>query len=710
MQDGLTSDNVAFTYYDNKADYNTIKEWYDRDVNDLGWYFDKCSRNYDATRQEWAGKTDDLKKNQEDAFPHQGASDTEVRLIQQLIRKGVALDMNALQSSRIQAYPRGADDLERASEVSLLLKWFRDAGVPNFRREMELASNYGKEKGIMATYVGWKKQKSTRMRKFSAEEIVEQLPEFAEILFDEDREEEAFDLLNQIEGWELNRKRFSKAMKEFRDKGEAKIPVTTSEISEADVRTFAPDADIIMPSYTTDPQRASHIHMRMLMTPQEILNRVSKEGWDEEWAHQVINNHTGMARSDFEAPHGFRGYSQYGSSRQYGSTTGNSARDIVEIIYTFQRLIDPEDNAEGIYYTVWSPEMGEVPGVPNFAIEQELMDGRKDYPFVITPISWDEKVIYDSPTWPELLRAPQKTQKVIRDSWIDSTSDANNPPLFYPATMGDLSGMAPGAKVAMRTASGGQPFYLPKPDKFRQNLELENFVNREATQMVGFDTDDEYGKELLTFMTSRLLIHAQNVLTMLFDVYTEEGPDQLYFRVTGKAEPITFNRNPDENTFDIQVSFNSTYSDPEKVEKLINGLYQITQFDQGGRVNTEAITDMALSALDPVIADMVLMPSEQGQQKIIKETTDDIAKMQAGVPLGAPNGAAQLRLQTVQDYIQSPTGQAKVSGDLGFQALLQQYVEQLEFQVSQQENAVIGRIGTEPAQMGNTTTQGTNNV
>lgn len=211
-------------------------------------------------------------------------------------------------------------------------------------------------------------------------------------------------------------------------------------------------------------------------------------------------------------------------------------------------------------------------------------------------------------------------------------------------------------------------------------------------------------------MTSRLLIHAQNVLTMLFDVYTEEGPDQLYFRVTGKAEPITFNRNPDENTFDIQVSFNSTYSDPEKVEKLINGLYQITQFDQGGRVNTEAITDMALSALDPVIADMVLMPSEQGQQKIIKETTDDIAKMQAGVPLGAPNGAAQLRLQTVQDYIQSPTGQAKVSGDLGFQALLQQYVEQLEFQVSQQENAVIGRIGTEPAQMGNTTTQGTNNV
>ena len=705
MPKTLTKDNTEFTYLEDEVNYSVLQEWYRRDVNDLGYYFDKCSKNYDFRRQYWAGKSDDLKKNQEDATPHQGASDTEVRLIEQMIRKGVSQEMNALQRSQIRAYPRGADDVDRAGEVSLLLKWFRDSGIPNFMREMELASNYGKEKGLMITYCGWKpNKKATRLRKISVEEVSDVIPQFTELFIDESREDQLFELLENVEGWELNKKTFRRAMKQFRNIGEASIPIVTNGISEADVQTFSPDSQVFLPSYTTDPQRASHINMRMLMTPQEVLNRVASEEWDAEWADYVIENHTGMSKSEFDGAEGFKGYSNYGSSRQYGTTTGNNARDIIEVIVTFQRLIDRDSNAEGIYYTVWHNDMGEIPGVPVVA-KRELMDGRKDYPFVITPVSWDQKTLYDGVTWVEMLKAPQKTQKIIRDAWIDSTSDANNPPLIYPIQMGDLAGMGPGARVASRSMAGGQPYYLSKPDKFRQNLALEEYVQKEALELIGFNPEDPYSQGQNLFTINKFLHHAQNVLAMVYDIYSQEGEDELYFRVTGKPEPVQFLRNPNESTFDIQVSFNSTYNDPDKVEKLIDGLYKIKSQDPNGRVSDEVITDLALSALDPVAADMALVPAEMGSQKIIKETTDDIAKMNAGIPVGAPKGAAQLRLRTVQEYVNSEPGAAKLQNDPNFAFILSEYTKQLEFEMTQLENAEIGRIGTDPAQMGNINTQ-----
>ena len=112
---------------------------------------------------------------------------------------------------------------------------------------------------------------------------------------------------------------------------------------------------------------------------------------------------------------------------------------------------------------------------------------------------------------------------------------------------------------------------------------------------------------------------------------------------------------------------------------------------------------------DPTVADMLLVPTEQGQAKIVKETQADISTMASGMAVGAPQNAAQTRLQVVQQYIESPTGMAKLNPngqpDIGFQSLLSEYMKQLQMQVVQQENAQIGRLGAAPATMGNINTQ-----
>jgi hypothetical protein len=195
---------------------------------------------------------------------------------------------------------------------------------------------------------------------------------------------------------------------------------------------------------------------------------------------------------------------------------------------------------------------------------------------------------------------------------------------------------------------------------------------------------------------------------MTYETWKLDGPEELFLRVTGNPEPVQFTKKEDEGEMDITVSFNSTYDDPEKVEKMLAGLYQVLQNDQGGRVNSEAITDMALSALDPTLADLVLMPTEQGSAKIVNETTNDIAKMAAGIPVGAPQNAGQARLQIVQDYKQSQTGAMELQSKPQFQFLLAEYEKQLTFQLQQLQNAEIGKVGAQPAQMGGTVTQGMN--
>jgi hypothetical protein len=686
-------------YFSEDFDFDNFKQTYNDDVDDLRAYVDRCEKNRDVINCAWEGKSSDLKKG-EGAFPHEGASDTEVFLVKQKIRNNDALRTNALRKSTIRAYPRESSDVDRSTEVSVFLRWLRDNGIPNFQQEMELSGYYGDETGLMVTYCGWRAKKQSYLKLFDIDQIAETLPELAEIWMDEDRVDEAMELFNSVEGWELNEARVKKALRQLRKSGVAEIPVTVKENSEADVRTLMPDADVILPAYTVNYQDAPRIHIRMLMSAQEILNRVSSEGWDEEWANYVIENHRGIDQSKFYNPNSVQSYRRIG---RIARITNERARDTIEVALTFERLIDDSDNAEGIYLTVWCPEMTEQVGTPNVA-KRVLLSGRKNYPVVITKTSLG-KTLYDGITLPELLRAPQKNQKTLRDSYMDESGWSISPTIWAPAGV-DASGMGPGAVISGPT--GRKPEYIDRPSSFAPNLNLEKLLVDEANQIAGQDPNDPLSVQLQQHNISQYLSHVQNVLKMTYETWKLDGPEELFLRVTGNPEPVQFTKKEDEGEMDITVSFNSTYDDPEKVEKMLAGLYQVLQNDQGGRVNSEAITDMALSALDPTLADLVLMPTEQGSAKIVNETTNDIAKMAAGIPVGAPQNAGQARLQIVQDYKQSQTGAMELQSKPQFQFLLAEYEKQLTFQLQQLQNAEIGKVGAQPAQMGGTVTQGMN--
>jgi hypothetical protein len=123
-------------------------------------------------------------------------------------------------------------------------------------------------------------------------------------------------------------------------------------------------------------------------------------------------------------------------------------------------------------------------------------------------------------------------------------------------------------------------------------------------------------------------------------------------------------------------------------------------------MDVNKLLEFTASSINPIFADYVLQPAEEAQQKVMKNVTDDLAKIYSGIEVPAQPNGAQIAMQMLQAYVQQPDVAARAQQDEAFAARLQKYGQQYEMMLMQAQNAEIGRIGTAPAQMGGMQTQG----
>lgn len=193
---------------------------------------------------------------------------------------------------------------------------------------------------------------------------------------------------------------------------------------------------------------------------------------------------------------------------------------------------------------------------------------------------------------------------------------------------------------------------------------------------------------------------------MCYKCFQRFGPDSVFFRVTGSPDPVEFDKgNPDEN-YDIMISYDVLNSDPETQEQKLQQLVQLTQLDRSGRINIDSLLDAAANNIDPVLADRILQPTEAAFEQVVNQVTDDLSKIFAGIEMPARPTGAQVAMQVIEQYVSQPDVAARLQSDESFRARIEKYVGQYTFQMQQSQNAQIGRVGTEPAQMGNISTQG----
>jgi hypothetical protein len=436
----------------------------------------------------------------------------------------------------------------------------------------------------------------------------------------------------------------------------------------------------------SDPQRSPYIFWRTFLTAQELEKKVANEGWDEDWVENAIERLRGKDSMYYDGE-------KLKTDTRLPITDDN---DLVMVVYCYQRLIDEEDGSEGIYCTVFHPS------TEGYA-KHELLNGYDDYPFVVTRLSNNQKRMYEVQTFSDILRGPQMQIKTERDSRIDRASLATLPPLMHPAGK-PPSDWGPGRRVPYRRL--GEIQFGPTPPVDNGSIEVEVSMIGQADRSVGLDMNNPLASMRQQYFVSKFLDHVRDVLNTAWKLFQRMGPDEVFFQVTGNPNPQVMTKgSPDEN-FSIVVNFDSQSNDPETAETQLKNMVSLVQLDRNGIMDVNKLLEFTASSINPIFADYVLQPAEEAQQKVMKNVTDDLAKIFAGIEVPAQPNGAQIAMQLVQAYVQQPDVAQRAQSDEAFAARLQKYAEAYQFQLQQAQNAEIGRIGTAPAQMGGVTTQG----
>lgn len=682
--ENITDESLVYLF--NEPDIQTLRSAYDNCLLNLDEYFEICNRSYDDRRNIWDGKTTDLRKNGSNAFPWDGASDMEVNVIGERIDAFVSILDQALTRSHIKAFPTSTTSIPRAALVSSFLKWMKSSYIPDFKNQMELGANYLLEKGIMVTYVGWKREKRTFLQDVSLEELAQASPDMAEMIINATDDEMLIDMIVQAFP-HMNAKRVNKFLREIRKAGKASIPVPRMSINCPFVQSCAPDGEVLFPPYVIDPQKSPYIFWRTFVTAQELEKKVTSEGWDADWVQGAIEDLRGKDSYYLDGQ----------KAKRFTNLPVANDDDLVMLVYAYQRLID-EDGAEGIYCTVFNPN------VDGYA-KTELLNGYDDYPFITTRLSYNQNRMYEVQTFPDILRGAQLQIKTERDSRIDRASLATLPPLMHPAGR-PPSDWGPGRRVPYRRL--GEIAFGPIPPPDNGSMEIELSMNAQADRAVGLDMSSPISGVRQQFFVNKYLDHVKDVLGLAWKLFQRMGPDEIFFQVTGNPNPQTMTKgSPDEN-YSFSVSFDSLSADPENAESRMKQIGSLVQFDRNGRIDMDKFLEFAAMSIDPVFGDYVLQPAEEATAKVQKQVTDDLAKIYAGIEMPAQPNGAQIAMQMLQAYAQQPDVAQRAQTDEAFGARLQKYAEQYQFQMQQMENAQIGRIGTAPAEMGGIQTQGMN--
>jgi hypothetical protein len=536
----------------------------------------------------------------------------------------------------------------------------------------------------MVSYVGWKREKRTYLQQVSIEEIAQVSPDLAELIVSGADDEMVLGML-QTAFPDLSSKRAKKAIMDLRKKGLAEVSVPRTSVDCPVVYSCAPDGEVLFPSYVTDPQRAPYVFWRTFLTSQELEKKVTSEGWDADWVENAIERLRGKDSMYLDGE-------KLKTIDRLPITDDN---DLVMVVYGYQRLIDEEDGSEGIYCTVFHPT------TEGFA-KHELLNGYDDYPFVVTRLSNDQKRMYETQTFSDILRGAQMQIKTERDSRIDRASLATLPPLLHPAGR-PPSDWGPGVRVPYRRL--GEIQWGPPPPADNGSVEVEVSMTAQADRAVGLDMSNPISASRQQFVVSKFLDHVRDVLNMAWKLYQRMGPDEVFFQVTGNPNPQVMTKGSADENFSIVVNFDSQSNDPETAEAQLKNMVSLVQLDRNGIMDVNKLLEFTASSINPIFADYVLQPAEEAQQKVAKNVTDDLAKIFAGIEVPAQPNGAQMAMQMIQAYVQQPDIMQRAQQDEAFAARLQKYASQYEFMMQQAQNAEIGRIGTQSANMGGINTQ-----
>lgn len=678
-------------------DYPSLKRDFELCVSNLQPYVDQCRENYDTRFALWDGQSADGRKHARegakiDPTPWDGASDLRVFLTDEAVNAKVAMLAMAFRKAQLVAVPVEGNDLKRAKIVSNFMKWLVQTQIPEIDREVELLGNYLCEKGVAATGQFWEMTREKTLLTLQLSDLQAQFPEADVMVMLTDPA--MTDTLRALfeEMYNCTAKKARKMIEDLRTTGRTTVPVAGREKSRPVVRAFNLDENLFIPNSSTDLETAPAVYRVQYFSAEQLRSFAATEGWDDKWVDAAIST----CRGKYITPTTNEYIRVHSRSFNY---IQEEMDNLIGVVYAYQRLSD-EDGIPGIYLTVFTPLMGPDGGEHlGYAKHGLLGYAHGQYPFVIHRREFLSRRLHDSRGIPEVGKPIQDQIKVHKDSRIDAASLAILPPMGYPVGRPPARWGA-GARIPERRPNEYHFLDRPMPDGNTEASETQ--LRNDFNRYLGFASatgDQQFALMKNQFETDKFMSSWSKAFRQIWSLYQQFGSEQVYFRVVGlrQQDPIQFIKGGQDEEYDFILNYQVESMDTEKTFEKIKQIAQIVATaDREGVVDYSEWLQAMIEAIDPTIAERIIQPKDVGQQKVVGELQDMLAKVYAGqdqdIKVGTP---PELGLQIIQGYVQGdPVVQQRLQNPNDpFGKRIEKLTKQLQFQVQQRENAKIGRLG-----------------
>jgi hypothetical protein len=677
-----------------RNEISTILRDIDQADVDGSSYVQKKLRNWNTRYCIWSGQSEDGRKHKgalgKQPFPFDGSSDVRIRLADQIISERVTMLCNSFFKARVQVQPVESMDADKRQAAETVLKWllFQHC-LDDLRREVRLAAEFRETYGLAVMAIDWVKTTRTEIKSFSMDDAMAMLQEsqdpnlqaLIEVVLDPEQEALAAQLMGEVIP-ELGK---PAKIRQFREKGVVEWESPYIFESKPMWTALEPWEDIIFPANTWSLQRAPFVARRELLSEVELRERGNIEGWNEEWVDDACR---------------FKG-----QIRRVSMTIGRTdqlfpeqLRDMIEIWHVFRKELDEKTGAVRVTRTVMSYSVPDEVGVHDI-----LPYAHGLYPFVELARERTTRPLLEARGIPELVQTAQEEIKVQRDARVDSTSLQTLPPLRVPANRGkfDLV-LGPGVQIPERRQ--GEISWMEGPRLSQGSIEIEA-----ATRL---DVNTYFGRMAEGVAPQLSMLHTQELidgwlLDMKLCVVQTMALSQQYMtpeevaRVTGNQLPFSASPQDIRGRFDITAEFDARMLDAEALGAKLDYLAKIlVPMDSFGVIDRVGLIKYMFQAVDPNMASMLVQDIGAATQAEQEDEQSAFAKIAAGAepPLKEGGQNAQVRLQTLQGIVQSnPAVQQRYQQDEIFRKMIDARAQAFQFQLQQQQNAVIGRTGAQPA-------------
>ncbi len=674
------------------------------------WYA-QCDTADRVRHCRWNGQSDDGKKHANalgrPPFPWEGASDCLIRIADEIINDEVRLLLAALRRATFQAIGVGAEDAPTAQIVSQLLRWQMQSQMrTQMRREIELAAQWRQTYGASVSCISWGQEIRRIETEIDASDAAAIIaaPLIA-ILGESVTEADAAAVLQAAPAKLADPLQEDTILPAFRTAyplaTRSEIRATLAKLRHgepaslysAEVYGSGPRiaahrifTDIFFPPSTWDIQTARWVAHRELLTETELRSRIETEDYSPEWSEAAIQQKGTYLTT-----------TAHHRTTRYDIPWENAIDadpDLIEIHHFYYRHTD--DNLVTIRHTVLHHAIPDLTGW-----DGELPYAHGQYPFVVHRREHFSRPIIESRGIPEIAETWQNEIKAQRDSRVDRTSLSTLPPILVPPSRGVMRlPFGPGVQWPKR--KGEEIEWMRPPPYDASSIEIERATERTIDRYFGRQSEGTPPDRTLVYqqhLVDGWLVEMESIAAMILQLDQQYLPDEISIRVT--RQPIRLERAEIQGQYDLQMFFDARNLNSELLKEklaLINTL--ILPLDRAGSIDLSKMVQLALSSVDPTIAELVLTDLSEATRKQETDELDILTKMIAGIetpPQPSPGTNYALRAQVLQTAVAiNPEMQQMIAARPVLAQMVEARTKFLAFQQQQGQNAITGRTGVTP--------------